>query len=221
MKKTSFLLLFLLLFLTDNIVAQSSWSLEASAGTGASGTITSGKSGNNIGISGAQFSLLLQYQVGKFMIGSGISYLKAGYENSNNDYLNNHTPIIFGEQLRTKHIVVPIRIGYELQMGQRFSLMPTIGAACSYNINARFRMDGIGTYEQQYSGASFEQLFNRYSLWAHAGLQLSCNTNENLYLLAGLQAQGMITGFQKEVPANDNNLRLMNINMNLGLGYRF
>ncbi len=204
MKK--YILLCSAVLFTLQATAQNGFFLQPIASTGFSKTVVHNFGGqpDYKNVTSTNFSFGIGYKLNKWRFATGISYLRTG--NSIDLTFATFDPLtgtLTGIQHRTQcyyfhHLVVPVTAGYQLNLSRKLSLVPTLGAELSYNIDEKETLTGYP--DRTMSNESFNNNYHRVSLWATANVHLEYAVGKTLSIFAGPSAHVMLSNMYK-VPA--------------------
>jgi hypothetical protein len=218
--------------------AQNGFYISSSIGAGMAGVNRSHANPNNApgvlnqsGIVGLNAKGGLGYRYKNWRLETGIQYLSTGYQLNNLTFSSDFDPnktLITGSgkyKITYGHIGIPVSVGYKLHLGEKLSLVPSLGVFASYNMGAStWTKEGGTERKNTFSGDDFKKEYNSLSLWSTAALHFEYKLSDKISLFAGPSAQYMISNFYKE-PTNSTIFtaaqRNYNINIDLGVKFNF
>ena len=149
------------------------------------------------------------YQLHNWRIETGIRYFTSGYATRNTLVFEQDIDPVTGAimsahygSIRTTytHIAIPLSIGYNFRLAQRWALVPMAGVAVSRNVNCNIRTKyGVHNSSRDISTQQFDFYYNRTSVWAHLRANVEYTPAQRLSILAGLQAESMFSSLLKPV----------------------
>lgn len=208
--------------------AQNGFYFSPSAGAGiGSSTMSiysiglSGTSSTNsrVVILSTNLQLGIGYQHKNWRFQSGLQYFQSGYKIKDltfgSDFDPNNPAGSGGTgsyKITINQVAIPLQVAYTIPLGNRFSLVPHIGALAAYTFSGTSRIDGNGgVTSKSLSGAALND-YGRFTFWGQAGVQLEYKLSDKISLFGGPSAQYMLGG-----TGNNNEKNFYNIHFNLGL----
>ncbi len=213
--KKSLLFLSIALYSSLQTLAQGQSPVSLSV-EGALGPIGSRSTGHSLGLTAA-------YHLGRFSIGTGLTYFTAGREQENRVLFPFNTyPHADYEEYVFRHLMLPLTLSYHAPMGRKVEFIPSAGLGISYNTGAKYRTQSSDSsfYKRDFSSTEFDRYFRKVSVWGLAAVRFSYKLSEPLALLAGVEARGMLTGIYKP-EAGLPQEHTMTLFFSLGARYRF
>lgn len=163
------------------------------------------------------------YQFGHFRIETGVQYGVSGYRNPS---------VLFGNVLPEteprgsmsttyRHLSIPVKVGYEISLGEKLKLVPVLGMLASYNLGASLKSNVpyLGDSKMEWDADAFETQNQRISVWATAAIRMEYKLSRRFSLFAGPSMQYMVSDLLKtpEVSFYDASQRNYNMHLDLGL----
>jgi len=161
------------------------------------------------------------YQYKHWRLQTGIQYLETGYKLGHMD-INPITGIGFWSEnddyrITFRHLGIPLQLGYVINLGNGFTLVPEIGALTTYNFNARSEIKIVngGENSHTWTGDDFKNRYRTISLWGNAGAHLEYKLNNTFSVMAGPSVQYMLTNF-----AVPDGIKEHNYDFNFDIGFK-
>jgi hypothetical protein len=211
--------------------AQNGFYLSPSIGAGISNTkqdfFSLDPNGSKIkraNISGYSGSLNVGYKLSHWRFEAGIQYSTSGYKID--DLLFGYSfPDTIGYGSSTtqyQHLAIPVKVGYEIRLGNNFKLIPFAGIITSYNLGATTNNDipGEGKNSYTWTKERFDYNNHRISIWGTAALRAEYKLSNRISVFAGPSVQYMISNLLKSPysnPVYNASQRNYNINFDLGV----
>jgi hypothetical protein len=170
-------------------------------------------------------SLNLGYKLNHWRLEAGIQYSTSGFKY---DYL------VFGNifpdttpngsaEIRYRHLSIPVKVGYEIKLGNKFTLIPFAGIMTSYNLGATSVTDipGEGKKTNSWTKEEFDYDNHRITIWGTAALRAEYKLSNRVSVFAGPSVQYMISNLLKSPYSNPiYNASQRNYTINLDLGVK-
>lgn len=125
-------------------------------------------------------------------LSSGLFFLRSGfYEHTRSGYM-------FLTDTRVtqyyNHVSLPVIVGFRINAGRQFSIIPGIGSEISYNYadHKTIEQNGVTSKETLKSNA-FTHLFKQTSFWSIVRLQMSYKLSKKTGVVAGPELHTMTT----------------------------
>jgi len=137
------------------------------------------------------------YQIHKLRVSTGIGYLQTG--NQNKDVLlvfEGNPPVRDSGSIavKFKHLLVPINVGYEINIGKKFSITPQTGFAISYNMQ---RVDdwntNLNTEKTAINQGTFTNLYKPISVFSSSSLNFEYSLVKKIRLFVAPAFYYMLT----------------------------
>ncbi|WP_118974153.1 autotransporter outer membrane beta-barrel domain-containing protein [Taibaiella koreensis] len=211
--------------------AQNGFYLSASGGAGISNATRSEIPGPTLGDKHAVFQygarITVGYQMKRWRLQTGVQYLTSGFKRDlifGNDFNPANLPGVVnpsGDQSVTfHHIGIPVQVAYTLPLGNKLSLVPTLGVLATYNTGATVQTwEGNNKSTYNLTGDAFGTQYNRISVWGTAALHLEYKLSDKVSLFGGPSASYMFGNMVKQgsIPYASVTQRNYNIGFELGI----
>ncbi len=135
------------------------------------------------------------HRMGNVDISTGIQILSTGTKHTGIVFWNGAGPSDSGYYSnRFRHLMIPVNIGYHIHIGKKFSVMPEIGIAASYNFNGTtYSKTQIRNERHNFSPANSN--FHMFSLFGSGQLNIQYVLNQMLALTLTPSFYYMLTNF--------------------------
>lgn len=204
--------------LTLNAWGQKGLYLKPSAGIGfgnvrENSNTTGYPSLQKVNVAALNVTAGIGYQVKKWRFESGIGYLRSGVRRdmySSSVYSRNY-PLVDTTTSHTyfHHIIIPLRIAYQLRMNRKLSLYPTLGGAVSFNMGwtEKAKFSAYGSYDFKQTDMFFPYPLRPITLLGEAQLNASYKVSKNIDIFGGPALQYMINPMVKTTDPFGNPLK--------------
>lgn len=179
------------------------------------------KRGSTLSYSG---NLNIGYKLNHWRLEAGIQYSTSGFKYDNLVFGNNFpdTTSQGSVTIQYRHLAVPIKVGYEIRLGNKFNLVPFAGIITSYNLGATSVTDirGEAKRTDSWTKEQFDYDHHRITIWGTAALRAEYKVSNRISVFAGPSVQYMISNLLKSPysnPAYDAAQRNYTINFDLGV----
>jgi Outer membrane protein beta-barrel domain len=156
--------------------------------------------------------ILAGYKFGHWTLTTGITFLKTGFRVDTVEAgIGGFAAIWYRQDQYAYHLSVPLKIAYQCNIGSHFFIAPGIGAGVSYNYSIEIKKTALSSAFENSSGThtltrtEFSNNDKRTSLWGTAQVQLGYKLNKRLNVIAGPEAQYMLTSILKDKNNNQKN----------------
>ena len=187
-------LLFILLCASAKVNAQTVF-LQPEIGLG----ITNVHVKNSVGITPPSTNATAyQYQInvgkssGHVVWGTGISYLRTGYENSLSSYYSGQPTVYTKYYWYYYHLTFPFYAGYRFDIGKKINITPTIGPELSYNLSATEQEDGTSTVHHI---DNFGEGYDQFSIFGSVRVNAEFSISKCISIVISPEALYMLTNF--------------------------
>jgi hypothetical protein len=212
-------------------LAQNGFYLSPSIGAGTGNTkqdfFSTDPNGNTIKRGSAlsySGNLNIGYKLNHWRLEAGIQYSTSGFKYDNLVFGNNFpdTTPQGSVTIRYQHLAVPIKVGYEIRLGNKFNLVPFAGIITSYNLGATSINDIRGEAKKTYTWTKeqFDYDNHRITVWGTAALRAEYKLSNRISVFAGPSVQYMISNLLKSPysnPVYNASQRNYTINFDLGV----
>ena len=165
------------------------------------------------------------YKYKNWRFQTGLQYFTTGYKLNGllfSSQFDPNNPTIIGtgsSQLIYNHFGVPLQIGYTIWPGKKLSIVPYIGVLTSYNLGVKSKVnEGEKETVNKWPKESFENIYNRFSVWGTTALQLEYKVNKRISILGGPSMQYTISNFNHNPSGVIYKSTQRNYNINFDLG---
>lgn len=148
------------------------------------------------GILATQAGIAVGYAQGAWRTEMGLQYLETGYKilpvyisGGNNKLMDSGS-----YSLRFRHLVLPLNIGYALKAGKKMNIIPALGIAALWNMNATSRLKTtLHDDKYTYQSAEFSRTYRKVVFAGMVHLGLEYNLSSQLALTADPQFCYMVS----------------------------
>lgn len=196
--------------------AQDGFYIAPSAGAGISGATknytifnAAGNAIKNSDVVNYNSKAAIGYRYKKFRFQVGIQYMTSGYKRDEIVFPGEYHPDSSANtkdnspfEVRYTHLMIPVQVGYNIRVSNKFSVVPYLGILAGYNLGAKTFITEAGK-ERSYTltKADFNNRYNRLSLWGQISVQAEYRLGPIVSLTAGPSVTRMISNLE-QVHAN-------------------
>ncbi len=194
--------------------------LKLHAGGGVTNTYNDQSTTPVIYNSAKQAAVNIGFIKGNWHLETGIEYIETGYKMENASlYIYSNFNILssggttgvsnpVGDvNLRFKHILVPVALGYNFKSGKHWALIPMVGTGLSYNLNPTIIVDA-GNGGEKVTNTYYQTNQVRLSVWATARLAAEYNITDNLAVFLQPQANMIVSKLVEKYRTDSKNFAL-------------
>lgn len=119
---------------------------------------------------------------------------------------------------------MPLSIGYRINIGKRFFVIPSLGLDLTYNLQDKIKDDSYGSVEVL-KGENYYSAYTRMNIWATTGLEAGVNLSKHIGVIIGGSMRCMLNSIAKDNSSSQNlgvnKLYLSDRGAYTGLIYKF
>lgn len=165
------------------------------------------------------------YQCHHWRFQTGLQYLTRGFKLDDQPFLPlNIDPsnnILSDLSINYKHIVIPLQIGYQLNLSRKLSLVPYLGLMVGYNTGGIISLNTEGKIaRERMTKEIFDNVNHRLSLWTTVVFHVAYKVNNKISLFGGPSYQQIISNledFPNDFSLISRNYKRYAANLDLGL----
>jgi hypothetical protein len=172
-------------------------------------------------------SLNVGYKLNHWRFEAGIQYSISGYKMDDLVFGNNFpdTTPQGSSEVQYQHLSIPLKVGYEIRLGNKFNLIPLAGIVTSYNLGATSinNLFGEGKKTYPWTKERFDYDNHRISIWGTAALRAEYKLSNRISIFAGPSVQYMISNLLKSPysnPVYNASQRNYTVNFDLGVNIK-
>lgn len=162
--------------------------------------------------------LALGYRVNRFDISAGVTYMRIGYKITNIMFADINNTVDSGSvTYYYNQLLLPVLVGYDMPLNNRFHFIPQTGIALWYTLNGRYELETMKTHRKETIPANAVSNFgNTMGVYSTTHLNISYDVSPKLAVSVAPSLYYMITTFNRS-PLSNSSQRLYSITLDLGL----